>query len=294
MKLLFFAGKNYEADRPQLVTALKDGVKMSATESSKGHWGPMFWSYKPLYNNVSSNPNVPCPMFQLLLDFKQPLADGERHILDHLSKLLDSQLLADVEFVVQGQPMSGHANILVAGSPVLSAMFQSDMTESRTRTVVIEDTQPAVFRHLMRYLYTGKAPTLLQLLDGGDGDDMIESLFVAADKYQVESLKSVCEEGLRQKLQLASVTSSSASASTSVSASASTELVQSLNYLVLAHLHSASRLFEEAIRFVCRHNRHVWQLPQWRQLATTYPDVFYTAAHRINQYLNSPRTDSSD
>lgn len=142
------------------------------------------------------------------MDFGAPTKTGEENVLSHLGRLLDDQIKTDVEFIVKGHKVGGHQLILqghpskagfslfiktalirpksnflsAGGSPVFAAMFEHEMVESVTRTVTIEDTEPKVFSQLLRYLYTGDAPEI-------EGSEMTEPLFIAADKYQVESLK---------------------------------------------------------------------------------------------------------
>ena len=204
---------------------------------------------------------------EVFLDFNQPAGsglksetptDGERHVLNSLAKLFESQTLADVTFNVQNQEITGHSNILSAGSPVLAAMFQSDLEESKTRVVDIEDTSPAVFRQLLHYLYTGRVPEL-------DNDEMTEPLFIASDKYQIESLKLLSEKCLLSKLKVTNV----------------------VRNLVLAHLHIAPKLTEACLKFIAMNNKAMWDQPEWKDLMKSYPDLFFTASHRMMCFLNS-------
>ena len=120
--------------------------------------------------------------FRLVLDYEVQL----NHV-DHLAELENYQTESDVQFLVQGETIPSHTLILQGGSPVFAAMFEHDMTESSSRIVVINDIEPKVFRHLLRFLYTGNAPEV------GDDENMVEPLFIAADKYQVDTLKDWCK-----------------------------------------------------------------------------------------------------
>ena len=108
-------------------------------------------------------------------------------VLSHVDQLLNSRTCSDVEFVVKGEKIPAHTFILRGGiSPVFTAMFEHDMTESSSRTVVVEDIEPNVFYQLLRYLYSGEMP------QEEDDENMAELLFIAANKYQVEKLKDLC------------------------------------------------------------------------------------------------------
>ena len=64
-------------------------------------------------------------------------------------------------------------------------MFSSDMSESRTNHVTIEDCDPIVFGRFLAFLYTGR------LVDAVSSRQQ-EELWAVADKYQVETLKALC------------------------------------------------------------------------------------------------------
>lgn len=62
-------------------------------------------------------------------------------------------------------------------------MFQQGkFKESSTKLVEIEDVDPHVFRQLLKFLYAGQVPELKNA-------DVMEPLFLAADKYQADALK---------------------------------------------------------------------------------------------------------
>ena len=120
----------------------------------------------------------------------------EKVLLRHLKSFLYDGIYSDVEFIVQGESIPAHTRMILGGSPVLSAMFENEMTEASSRTVVVDDIKPIVFRQLLHYLYTGDATIKV------DGEEIIESLFMAADKYQVEAIKEASSLALYKKLSI--------------------------------------------------------------------------------------------
>ncbi|OXB67700.1 hypothetical protein ASZ78_002782 [Callipepla squamata] len=87
--------------------------------------------------------------------------------------------------------------------------------------VEINDVDPEVFKEMMRFIYTGKAPNL---------EKMADNLLAAADKYALERLKVMCEEALCSNLSVENVA----------------------DILILADLHSAEQLKAQAIDFINR------------------------------------------
>ena len=63
------------------------------------------------------------------------------------------------------------------------------MKESETKEVVVEDIEPAVVAEMLHFIYTG-----------GTNEDTLKDigveLLVAADKYELLSLKEICEDNL--------------------------------------------------------------------------------------------------
>ncbi|XP_016159794.1 PREDICTED: speckle-type POZ protein [Ficedula albicollis] len=109
--------------------------------------------------------------------------------------------------------------ILAARSPVFSAMFEHEMEESKKNRVEINDVEPEVFKEMMCFIYTGKAPNL---------DKMADDLLAAADKYALERLKVMCEDALCSNL----------------------SVENAAEILILADLHSADQLKTQAVDFI--------------------------------------------
>jgi speckle-type POZ protein len=194
---------------------------------------------------------------QLVMNYEsyQSNKDGKVGILNHLDILLQSETGSDVEFIVQGEKIKGHTLILKGGSPVLAAMFESDMTESFTRTVVVEDIEPSAFRAFLRYLYTGNTPFKFE------NDNMIEQLFIAADKYQVVSLKEWCDSLLCKKI----------------------NDENAMRLLVLAHLHSDEWLKEDCIKFIVKNKLFFFERVDFRALNRNYPDLFFEISQQMHK-----------
>ena len=136
--------------------------------------------------------------------------------------LLDNDFLSDFAIVTKDRKFAVHKMVLAARSPVLCAMFQHQFSENQSNQMEVIDDDTPVVHELLRYIYTGKVEDIqkysLQLL-------------TAADKYQIDGLKSQCEKYL----------------STTVTSDNSQELLE------VSQLHSAHRLEQFIHRFVQLH-----------------------------------------
>ena len=186
---------------------------------------------------------------------KKQWPDEDKGLLHHLKRFMHDGIYSDVQFMVKGEKIPGHILIIQEGSPVLAAMFENEMTEASSRIVVIEDVEPDIFRRLLYFLYTGKVSPRVEV-----EDEMIEPLFIAADKYQVEALKERCGLAMSKKLRIGNA----------------------MRFLVLAHLHSAKRLEDDCICFIVQKKTVFWELPEFQKLGEKYFKLFYDLTSRMN------------
>ncbi|XP_008544990.1 speckle-type POZ protein B-like [Microplitis demolitor] len=98
---------------------------------------------------------------------------------------------SDILINVGGKEFQGHKFMLMVRSPVLTAMFSHDMIEKKTNEISIPDITPEIFEKILEYFYTDEITDL---------DAYAECLLKAADKYQIQSLKDICQESLSKTL----------------------------------------------------------------------------------------------
>jgi speckle-type POZ protein len=63
-------------------------------------------------------------------------------------------------------------------------MFQHEMKENKEKKINIEDLEPDVLKELLRFLYCGHSNNI---------NELCSELFIAAEKYQLDVLKTQCE-----------------------------------------------------------------------------------------------------
>jgi len=121
------------------------------------------------------------------------IASGNSRLQEDLLSLLQSAENADVTFCFDDGKVAAHKVILSARAPYFANMFESGMVEVSSGEVHIKDVEPSVFAGVLHYLYSGVPPNNLAEIAMG--------LLVAADKYGLDDLKSLCEANVCDHLQ---------------------------------------------------------------------------------------------
>nr|BAK03621.1 predicted protein [Hordeum vulgare subsp. vulgare] len=124
---------------------------------------------------------------------------------EHLRVLLEKGEGADIVFEVEGEVFPAHKIVVAGRSPVFKAQLFGPMSDEAKQRIVVEDMQPAVFKALLRFIYTDSLPSM-ENLDGDEGKEMVKHLLVAADRYAMERMKVMCESILCKSLDVENVT----------------------------------------------------------------------------------------
>ncbi|XP_055934690.1 speckle-type POZ protein-like B [Argiope bruennichi] len=166
-------------------------------------------------------------------------------LLDDFGRLLDPKTSSFSDVVLKCGDVSipAHKNILSVRSPVFEAMFSNPMKESHKNEVSVIDIDETTVRNLLIYIYTG---TISDLTDSSAAD-----LLFAADKYQLQDLKTLCCGFLKNTMSLQNV----------------------LNILVLGELH-ADDLKSFAIEYICNKCTNfstIEELEEWKTLRKDRP-----------------------
>ncbi|KAG4074951.1 hypothetical protein HA402_014530 [Bradysia odoriphaga] len=103
-----------------------------------------------------------------------------------LGELFNKKTNTDVEIICGNISLYAHKSILSARSKVFSAMLESDMQETVTSKIILDDIDATVFHVILSYIYTGKV----------DVNDTISyaDLIYGAEKYDLSELKQYCFE----------------------------------------------------------------------------------------------------
>jgi len=185
------------------------------------------------------------PSHNVFIHLKPKSMEGQAIILNHIASLLENGALADIQFHINDTILPAHSLIISAASPVLAAMFFNNFQEKSTRIVTIIDASLEAFKQFLRYLYTGN------ILDGVK-EVMAADLFVLADKYGVEPLKEECTVCLVEQL----------------------SVMNAVDTLIIAHLHSSTVLYQEAISFMSRNASAVYSSSRFLDFKMDFPDLY--------------------
>ncbi|CAL5011142.1 unnamed protein product [Urochloa decumbens] len=126
-------------------------------------------------------------------------------LAEHLGRLLEEGEGADVTFDVQAESIPAHRTVLASRSMVFKAELCGQMKERSEDRIAVDDMQPAVFRALLRFIYTDSLPAMDDL-NKDDSLEMTRHLLVAADRYAMDRLKLVCAQILSKSLDVENVT----------------------------------------------------------------------------------------
>jgi len=179
-----------------------------------------------------------------------------------LSTLLNANSeFADVKFEVTDvngkHEISANKSILACRSPVFMAMFKKSKKSfqealASTPTVKITDMSPTIFRKMMNFIYTDN------LTETGYNEiafNETQELLAAADKYQLERLKIICERKLCNFITVSNVCS----------------------VLVRADMHGSRYLKDKCLEFINLNCMQVTETQAWTMMAEQHPRLLMIA-----------------
>uniref|UniRef100_A0ACD5WMA9 Uncharacterized protein n=1 Tax=Avena sativa TaxID=4498 RepID=A0ACD5WMA9_AVESA len=132
-------------------------------------------------------------------------------IHQHISNLLVSKEGTDVTFKVGSETFPAHRCVLAARSAVFKAELFGPMKEGTIASVIhVEDMEAKVFGALLSFIYTDSLPKMEfdMVKEEGESQEVLwlQHLLAAADRYDLQRLKVLCEEKLCEHIDMSSVT----------------------------------------------------------------------------------------
>lgn len=108
----------------------------------------------------------------------------------------------DVKFKSSdGEFIPAHEHILIASSDVFNAMFKHDgTTENTTRIIDTSDLHSDIIKDLLRFIY---CEAFFEKLENAEKQEI--ALYNAAEKYQIEKLKTICLNSVYNRLNVGNV-----------------------------------------------------------------------------------------
>lgn len=125
-----------------------------------------------------------------------PFATSTQSGWDDMSVLRtnDYLKLADLVCKVGHTDFHVHKTVLAVRSPYFQSLVRTNMSEQASNVLVIHDCQPSVFDVLLSFLYSGT------LRDGMLTQHTAQDVLIAADRFQIVSLREATEAYLHKQL----------------------------------------------------------------------------------------------
>ena len=193
--------------------------------------------------------------------FSQAVEVPEATMNRDTQALLEKGSCSDVRFIVQGEDVHAHSQVLCARSEVLEKQLTGGMQESASKVIVVEDCDVATFKAFLQFLYTDRLPTIDELGarapsadQGGDGNVQLlqmQALLAVSHKYQATRLQRWCEAQLCERLSSAEV----------------------CGILGQSHLFQANQLEKACLAYIKRHLTEVLKLPAYTEMVTKWPEI---------------------
>ncbi|GBN50498.1 TD and POZ domain-containing protein 3 [Araneus ventricosus] len=135
----------------------------------------------------------------VISDTRSTDVSSEEHHVENLTTLKDDLIslfregiFSDTKLNTATETFSAHISVLSARSPVFKSMFTNDMKEKTNQCVDIDDLDADTVRRMLLFMYSDTVDDL--------DYNSAKSLYFAADKYNIISLRCRCSSFLKQKL----------------------------------------------------------------------------------------------
>lgn len=158
-----------------------------------------------------------------------------------METLMLSGIHSDATIKVKGVEFQLHKNILASRSSFFCSMFNSNMKESITGIISIDDCEPHIFRSFIHFIYTGEVDELTL--------ENVCDLYELSDKYREDQLKEECLRFMGNEISIDSF----------------------CNFILLALKHSERELLENAVKFFASKVKEIIRSAKWQSLLAEYP-----------------------
>uniref|UniRef100_A0ACD5W6Y1 Uncharacterized protein n=1 Tax=Avena sativa TaxID=4498 RepID=A0ACD5W6Y1_AVESA len=119
-----------------------------------------------------------------------------------IRRLREEKWWPDVTFSVDETKIQAHRLVLAMRSPVFAAEFRADMKEKTMRCIKVVDMSTRTFRAMLHFIYADELP---KPKTGACRVAMARDLLVAADLYDLERLRLMCENILSENIDTSNV-----------------------------------------------------------------------------------------
>lgn len=157
--------------------------------------------------------------------------------------LYSNKIGSDVSLIVQNEKFNAHKGVLIARSPVLAAMFVHETIESKKNEVTITDIRPEIIEKMLEYIYCDEISNI---------DSYAQELLEAADKYQIQALKGICEESIIKSI----------------------NFENAIRILILADRHNAQQLVKFVTEFIIANAKRIIETEDFKTMNKSNSPIF--------------------
>jgi len=154
---------------------------------------------------------------------------------ENVQRLLADKNTADIVFKVEDQEFPAHKNILSFRSPYFKNAFSSNMIESHSNVISIENVKAKVFKALLKYIYVE---------DFEIEDEILEDLFKLSHEYNMTKLNKDCQKMIFKKI----------------------SIENAVDYINLAEQYEAERLRKACLNFIADNLKEIIRTQNFKAL----------------------------
>ena len=179
-------------------------------------------------------------------EYYEKIEKGVVEDFDDFGMLFNNEKLNDVTISVRGQKhkLYAHQHVLAQKSEVFANMFGHDMLEKKNKSVNIKDVPYEAMESMLRYIYVGDTYDV--------SDSVYLDLIKAADKYQIEGLKTLCADKVLSQL----------------------TVENSFNLLTVADQSNAITLKAQIIDFIVENSQTMIESPDFKAKADLHTQLW--------------------
>lgn len=200
-------------------------------------------------------------------------------LASNFTSFLEDGNLSDVTFVVKGESVRAHSQVLAARCEVFGRQMQSGMRESESKRVTIDECEPDAFQAFLLFLYSDDfsevtkymEPRVTKNSDQGSSDARTASSFLQdvmsiSHKYQIPRLTLWCEQQLCDSISEENVCS----------------------VLSQAHLCEAKHLEDTCLSYIKNNMEKIASTPGFAQLSVAWPQIML----RLSLFVSGASSES--
>ncbi|XP_063973152.1 uncharacterized protein LOC135160493 [Diachasmimorpha longicaudata] len=154
--------------------------------------------------------------------------------------------LSDFKLIIGEETLPVHKFLLAASSHEFLKMFVTPMKESKENRVLINDVELPVMKEVLRYIYTKETTAMNDV-------HMALAMLAVAEKYNLESLKYMCQIHLCKQL----------------------SIENALLILDVADMYNAPNLKSFTIKFLFKNKKEIVNTVEFKELYHRKPELLF-------------------